>query len=297
MAEASPDFHWGKKMIKPFLRGLAAISMMTLSAVVSAGAQTAPSLNGQTLPDYTAPSAGLVGEIKAKGTIVNGIEAQNPPFEYIDNGKIVGFDIDITNKFAEHLGVKAEFIDTAWSGVIPSLYTKKFDMIWSAMTITEPRKQAVSFSKPYASDQVEFIVRAGETRIKEFKDLDGLVLGTQLNSAAEFQAKEMIKTAGIKVELKSFDSFQGAYLDLRNGNIDAVTSTQLNDRALFEANKGIFDVAFKLPIYNYVGVAIRQQDTDLLKEVNAFLDKMIASGELAELQKKWFGYVMDLPAQ
>ncbi len=297
MAEAALDFHWGKKMIKPFLRGLAAISMMTLSAVVSAGAQTAPSLNGQTLPDYTAPSAGLVGEIKAKGTIVNGIEAQNPPFEYIDNGKIVGFDIDITNKFAEHLGVKAEFIDTAWSGVIPSLYTKKFDMIWSAMTITEPRKQAVSFSKPYASDQVEFIVRAGETRIKEFKDLDGLVLGTQLNSAAEFQAKEMIKTAGIKVELKSFDSFQGAYLDLRNGNIDAVTSTQLNDRALFEANKGIFDVAFKLPIYNYVGVAIRQQDTDLLKEVNAFLDKMIASGELAELQKKWFGYVMDLPAQ
>lgn len=284
-------------MIKPFLCGLAAISMMTLSAVVSAGAQTAPSLNGQTLPDYTAPSAGLVGEIKAKGTIVNGIEAQNPPFEYIDNGKIVGFDIDITNKFAEHLGVKAEFIDTAWSGVIPSLYTKKFDMIWSAMTITEPRKQAVSFSKPYASDQVEFIVRAGEKRIKEFKDLDGLVLGTQLNSAAEFQAKEMIKTAGIKVELKSFDSFQGAYLDLRNGNIDAVTSTQLNDRALFEANKGIFDVAFKLPIYNYVGVAIRQQDTDLLKEVNAFLDKMIASGELAELQKKWFGYVMDLPAQ
>ena len=82
---------------------------------------------------------------------MNGIEAQNPPFEYIDNGAVVGFDIDITHKFAERLGVKAEFLDTAWSGVIPSLYTKKFDMIWSAMTITEPRKEAVSFSKPYAN--------------------------------------------------------------------------------------------------------------------------------------------------
>ena len=275
---------------------LAALSF-TLIAAGAAFAQTAPTLNGEALPAYEAPSSGLLDEIKARGKIVNGIEAQNPPFEYVDAGKIVGFDIDITNKFAESLGVEAEFIDTAWSGVIPSLYTKKFDMIWSAMTITEPRKQAVSFSKPYASDQVEFIVLAGNTDIKELKDLDGKVLGTQLNSAAEFQAKELIAEHNLNVELKSFDSFQGAYLDLKNGNVDVVTSTQLNNRVLFDANKGVYEVALKLPIYNYVGVAVRQQDKDLLDAVNAFLDKMIASGELAALQTKWFGYAMDLPKE
>jgi polar amino acid transport system substrate-binding protein len=279
-------------MMKSVLKKLAFISVAALGVAGPAAAQT---LNGEALPGYQAPSAGLLADIKARGTIVDGIEAQNPPFEYIDNGKIVGFDIDITNKFAESLGVKAEFVDTAWSGVIPSLYTKKFDMIWSAMTITEPRKQAVSFSKPYASDQVEFIVRAGEKGIKDIKDLDGKVLGTQLNSAAEFQAKELMKEYNLKFELKSFDSFQGAYLDLKNGNVDAVTSTQLNDRVLFEATKGVYEVALKLPIYNYVGVAVRQQDKDLVVTVDAFLDKMIASGELAALQKKWFGYVMDLP--
>lgn len=283
--------------MQSILTKIAAISFAAIVSTGSAVAQTAPSLNGEALPGYEAPTDGLLAEIKARGTIVNGIEAQNPPFEYIDNGTIVGFDIDITNKFAESLGVKAEFIDTAWSGVIPSLYTKKFDMIWSAMTITEPRKQAVSFSKPYASDQVEFIVRAGETGIKELKDLDGKVLGTQLNSAAEFQAKELIKEHNLNVELKSFDSFQGAYLDLRNGNVDAVTSTQLNNRVLFEANKGVYEVALKLPIYNYVGVAVRQQDKDLLDAVNAFLDKVTASGELAAMQEKWFGYVMDLPKE
>jgi polar amino acid transport system substrate-binding protein len=273
------------------------LAAMSVALIVGTGSSMAQTLNGEALPGYEAPSSGLLAEIKTRGTIVNGIEAQNPPFEYFDNGNIVGFDIDITNKFAETLGVKAEFIDTAWSGVIPSLYTKKFDMIWSAMTITEPRKQAVSFSKPYASDQVEFIVRAGETGIKELKDLDGKVLGTQLNSAAEFQAKELIKEHNLNVELKSFDSFQGAYLDLKNGNVDAVTSTQLNNRVLFEANKGVYEVALKLPIYNYVGVAVRQQDKDLLDSVNAFLDQMAASGELAALQKKWFGYVMDLPKE
>ena len=275
---------------------IAALSFGLLLAG-SAFAQTAPSLNGEPLPGYEAPGSGLLSEIKARGTIVNGIEAQNPPFEYIDAGKIVGFDIDITNKFAESLGVKAEFIDTAWSGVIPSLYTKKFDMIWSAMTITEPRKQAVRFSRPYASDQVEFIVLAGNTEIKELKDLDGKVLGTQLNSAAEFQAKQLVAENKLNVELKSFDSFQGAYLDLKNGNVDAVTSTQLNNKALFDANKGVYEVALKLPIYNYVGVAVRQQDKDLLDAVNGFLDTLIASGELTALQTKWFGYAMDLPKE
>ena len=136
-----------------------------------------------------------------------------------------------------------------------------------------------------------------DRRLGDLKDLDGKVLGTQLNSAAEFQAKQLMAENKLNIQLKSFDSFQGAYLDLKNGNVDAVTSTQLNDRVLFEANKGVYEVALKLPIYNYVGVAVRQQDKDLLDAVNAFLDKVIASGELAELQKKWFGYAMDLPKE
>ena len=272
-------------------------TLAILLGSVAAHGQTTPSLNGETLPGYTPPSEGLLAEIAARGTLINGIEAQNPPFEYVDNGAIVGFDIDITNLFAERLGVEAEFIDTAWSGVIPSLYTRRFDMIWSAMTITEPRKEAVSFSIPYASDKVEFIVAAGNDTYEDIMDFDGKVLGTQLNSAAEFQAQELIAEYDLDIELKSFDSFQGAYLDLRNGNVDAVTSTQLNNRNLFEANPGVFEVALELPIYNYVGVAVRQQDQDLLAEINAFLDDMKASGELAALQEKWFGYAMDLPTE
>lgn len=281
----------------PALKALGLSFLTLMAAPVMSTAQDAPSLNGTTLPQYAAPEGGLVAEIQSRGKIVNGIEAQNPPFEYVDNGEIVGFDIEITNLFAESLDVEAEFIDTAWSGVIPSLYTDKFDMIWSAMTITEPRKEAVSFSKPYASDKVEFIVQAGNTEITSLEDLNGKVLGTQLNSAAEFQAQQLIEEHDLDIELKSFDSFQGAYLDLRNGNVDAVTSTQLNNRVLFEANPGVYEVAIGLPIYNFVGVAIRKQDSDLLDAVNTFLDAKIASGELAALQEKWFGYAMDLPGE
>src|SRR2546426_3994412 len=129
------------------------LSGTTIQELPVASGGTPPTLNGKPLPEYAAPSGGLVAEIKKRGVIMNGMEAQNPPFEYIENGHIVGYDADLVERLAQKLGVKAENIDTAWSGVIPSLYTRKFDLIWSAMTITEPRKQAVNFSAPYGSDQ------------------------------------------------------------------------------------------------------------------------------------------------
>jgi polar amino acid transport system substrate-binding protein len=138
-------------------------------------------------------------------------------------------------------------------------------------------------------------VRKGDTRIKSVKDLADKVVGTQLNSAAELQAKELQTKQGIKYkELKSYDHFDGAYLDLANGNIDAATSTKLNDLALFKNKPKTYDVAIELPIFNYVAVATRKPDRDLAKAVEDVLTEMKKSGELAKLQKKWFGYAMDL---
>jgi polar amino acid transport system substrate-binding protein len=280
------------RLVPPLAALIAAFALAGMAG--SAQAQS-PTLNGEPMPDYAAPAPGVLAEIKASGKLVGGVEAQNPPFEYIENGKIVGFDIELSELFAAHLGVTFEPIDTAWSGVIPSLYVQKFDMIWSAMTITEPRKQAVTFSQPYASDQAEIIVRAGDTSIKTIEDLNGKTLATQLNSAAEHQAKEIIARYKLNTELKAFDHFDAAYLDLKNGNVDAVTSTKLNDRVLFEKMPGSFDVAVELPIFNYVAVATRKQDTDLSAAVDAFITELKTSGKLAELQTKWFGYAMELP--
>jgi polar amino acid transport system substrate-binding protein len=272
-------------------------TLLTLSLALFAGAAAAetPMLDGKAMPAYTSPEGGLQAEIKARGKLVGGVEAQNPPFEFIEGGRIVGFDIELSELFAESLGVTFEPVDTAWSGVIPSLYTGRFDMIWSAMTVTEPRKEAVTFSQPYASDQAELIVRAGDDRIRTIADLNGKILATQLNSAAEHQAKELIAAHGLDTKIRAFDHFDGAYLDLVNGNVDVVTSTKLNDRVLFEKMPGAFAVAIELPIFNYVAVATRKQDTEFSARIDAFLSELKASGKLAELQTKWFGYAMTLP--
>jgi polar amino acid transport system substrate-binding protein len=167
-------------------------------------------------------------------------------------------------------------------------------MILSSMTITDARKKAVNFSKPVGCDQVVWITKKGDTRITKPEDLNGMIVATQLNSAAETQAQDLEKTKNIKYnKLMSFDTFETAYLAVKNGQADIATSTKWNNIPLFNQQKDIYQVAFSLPIYNYVGIAIRMQDTDLLQMVNNMLDKEMANGELGNLQYKYYGYGMN----
>lgn len=280
------------------------VALVTASLIVAAcssggpaGSPTTYVLNGSPLPQYAAPDKGLLADIKARGVIFNGVNAANPPFESVDaNGEIVGYDIDLTEQFATYLGVHLSTVDTAWSGVIPSLYSRKFDMIWSAMSITTARKEAVNFSSPYAADQAIWITTASNTSVNTFEDLNGKKLCTQLNSAFESQAKEIIAAKGLQIELKSFDDFPTAYLALENGQCDAATSSTLNNLPLNASKPGVFRNAIVLDTANYVGIATRKPDTDLAGEIQKFLDEIKGNGKLKELQMKWFGEEMTLPA-
>lgn len=296
---------WKFKKTKYLLVIVSLLSIL-LTQCTTAPAETptevaaGPVVEATGLAEYKPAEGGLVEEIKQRGVIRNGVECQNPPGEYYDptTNECMGYSIELAQKLADKLGVKLEIVDTAWSGVIPSLYTKNFDLIWSSMTITEERKKAVEFSNPYGCDQVTWIVKKGDTSITKPADLDGKIVATQLNSAAELQAQELEASENIKYkELKSFDHFDGAYLSVTTGQTDIATSTAWNNIPLFKAQPDSFDVAFSLPIYNYVGVAIRKQDSDLTKVVNDLLKELEASGEMADLQYKYYGYAFNCGEQ
>jgi polar amino acid transport system substrate-binding protein len=243
--------------------------------------------------------ADILATIRQRGELINGVEAQNPPFEYIDQGKIVGYDVDVTNAIAKALGVKARIVDTAWSGIIPALYSKKFDVILSAMTVTDERMKQVNFSTPLASDQFIVFSRADDQRFKNFSDLAGATVGTQLNSASEQYLKAYATKHDVKFkELKLYDHYDEAFIDMKNKNIDAavtgIITGQLNFLKKFP---GQYQIAVRLPIYLYMSAAIRKEDADLLKSVNDAIAAMKKSGELDALQMKWFGFKMHLPDQ
>lgn len=238
----------------------------------------------------------VLEQIKQRGVIRNGIDCGNPPGEYYNpkTDSPAGFSVELSQMLADYIGVELELVETDWAGVIPSLYTKEFDFILSSMTITEERKNSVAFSNPYGCDQVCWIVRKDDKRISSPADLDGKIVTTQLNSASEIQAIEVEKEYGIKyAELKSFDYHDGAYREVAQGKADVATSTVWNNLALFDKVPNTYDVAFTLPYFNYVAVAVRQEDTELLEMINEFITSIQKSGELADLQEKYYGYGMD----
>lgn len=257
----------------------------------------------------TAVGLGATGSARAdtlstareRGRLIVGMEAAFVPFEFVEDGKIVGFDVDLANAFTESLGIKAEFIDTALAGVIPALYAGKFDCIISGMTITAERAEKVIFSVPYADASSAVLIRKGDDRIKSAADLSGKILGVQLGGATvgileTFDAR--LKEAGGEglAEIKQYDHNPEAYEDLVNGRVDAVANSLVSlmivmrdmpDR--FEIVEGISDIPA------YFGMAFRQEDTALRDAANDHLRAMKADGSLADLQLKWFGRTMTVP--
>src|SRR2546427_9654852 len=175
-----------------------------------------------------ATASGLtLGDIKGSGKLRIGVEAAYVPFTFRKEGKIVGYDVDLADIFCESLGVKPDIVDTAWAGVIPSLYAKKFDMIMSAMTYTAERLQRVGFSIPYAAASQALLIRAAdEGSIKGLNDLSKKVVGIKLGSPGEVLAKkqsEQVKaaTGAGFAEIKIFTEHPAAYLSLAQHKVDA----------------------------------------------------------------------------
>jgi polar amino acid transport system substrate-binding protein len=261
-----------------------------------------------------AGAAGLVGlsavrparadtmdEVKKRGTLVVGMEVAYVPYESFKDGKIIGYDPDIVAEIMPKLGVKAQLVDTAWNGIIPALYAKKFDCIVSAMTITKERAEKVLFSMPYADASNVMFLRADETRIKSGEDLSGKVIGVQLGSAAAVISKtfeDKMKAKGLPgyKEVKQYEHYPEAYQDLLNKRVDAVVNSKstlmvvMNDApGKFKMMPGISDVTA------YFGMAFRKEDTTLHAFFNTQLAEMKKDGRLAKLQTKWFGGVMETP--
>ena len=108
----------------------------------------------------TEKPAGDLGTI-TEGTIVVGSDTAFPPFENVESGTTVGFDVDLMNAIGEKLGVTVEFKSYKFDALITGVQAgTEFDMIASAMTITEERKQSIDFSDPYINSNQSLTVRA-----------------------------------------------------------------------------------------------------------------------------------------
>lgn len=242
----------------------------------------------------------LLAEIKKRGKVVVGTEAAYAPFEFMENGKIVGYGSDILSEVIKNLNVEMEQLDTPFSGILPGLEEKKFDFIATAIVFTNERNEKFGLTMPIGEASLTISKRKNDDSIKSLDDLNGKIVGCVGSTPAvtqmeKFDAEQKaLGKEGLK-EIKIYQGHPDHFVDLKNGRVDAVAQAMPVALVTIKAEPDVYEMLSTIGDKRYVTWATRKEDQDLLNFLNEEIEKLKKSGKLAELQQKWFGTTWDLP--
>ncbi|MBP3464646.1 MAG: transporter substrate-binding domain-containing protein [Angelakisella sp.] len=242
------------------------LSAMLLLAMAACGEQS------QT-PDDTQEPAVL--HMATEGTF--------PPYEYYDNGQLVGIDIEVAGAIAEKLGMKLETTDIAFDSIIPGVQAGKYDIGMAGVTVSEDRLQQVNFSDSYATGVQVVIVKEGG-KVQSLDDMADAIIGTQSGTTGFIYASSDFGDDHVKSFTKTTDAVEA----LKNGQVDCVLLDNAPAEALVDANPdaglSILETAYTVEDY---AIAINKENTDLQAKINAALAELVADGTLQSIIDKY----------
>ncbi len=248
-----------------------------------------------------AATAATISDIQDRGSLIVGTEAAYEPYEFIQDGKIVGYGEDILQYMTKKLGVSLNQMNLPFQGLLPGVLARKFDFVATSVGITEARAKKVAFTVPIGEVRSLLVVRKDNATIQHPADIAGKIVGTQMGSLAQpaiqdFNKDLMAKGNAGYSDLKLYQTYPDVSVALANGTIDV---------GVLPSNVLAIEMRQKPDAYRIVGdVGERKllawvthpQDKEIRAFINDTIAEMKANGKLAELQKKWFGETMDLPA-
>ena len=165
----------------------------------------------------------VLEEIKKRGSLRVGMSTFVPWAMRDKKGDLIGFEIDVATRVAEDMGVEVEFVPTAWSGIIPALIAKKFDVIIGGMSIKPGRNLTVNFTVPYAHSGQQMVASlelAEGFEVADFNASDVTIAcrrgATPCNAAQDLFPK---------ASLARFDDDAQAFQEVVNGNAHAMISS------------------------------------------------------------------------
>ena len=223
--------------------------------------------------------------VKNTGIMKVGFCAQYPPFESKNetSGQFEGFDVDLGKALAAELGVKAEFVDAEWQGLLAGLKKGDYDMLITCMSKSETRGENVNFSDVYYELPDVIVVRKDDTAIQGRADLQDKIVGVQVGSGSEQLAdsmKEQFK------EIKRYNYNPEAFTDLKFKRIDAVLVGYAYVVQQMKTDPSYKIVGEPLAQAEIVVVLPKGADT-LTAELNSALKKIKENGTYQQIKETW----------
>ena len=263
---------------------LAAVAL--LAACGSSPTTTPPAGSAKVSPP---PSS----ELFTAGTLTIGSDVSYPPQEFFPVGSLVadGFDIDIGKALATAMGLNFAVVNTPFDGIIPALNSKKFDIMVSAMTITDTRKTAVDFIPYFVAGESFVVAKNSALNLTKLSDLCGHKVAAESGTAELDEANGLNKAgapcANNKVKVTTFQKDTEALVELKKGNVEihftdspVAAYEVLQDSSNLKLSGGIIEVAPE-------GIALRKNDPALENPVTAAFNQIKTDGTYASILAKW----------
>lgn len=244
----------------------------------------APSAKGLTIKD---------------GTLTVGVDDTYPPMEFQDEktGETVGFDIDLAKALAEELGLKTEFVSTAWDSIFIGLDTAKYDVIMSSVSMTNERLPNFEFTKPYLANGQVIVVKPGDESIKTPADLAGKKVGVQFQTTSDVACQKHLET--VKFDLVQYDSIDLAFLAMRSGNVECIVVDMAVAIDYAAKYPDMYVISSAALTNEPISICIKKGNTKLRDAMQAALDNVIKDGKLSQISVKWLGkdYTQNIDTQ
>lgn len=224
-------------------------------------------------------------QVQQAGVLKIGTEGTYAPFTFHDaSGALVGFDVEIGQAVAEHLGVKPEFVEGPWDGLIAGIDANRYDVVINQVGINAERQAKYDFSEPYIASKAALVVRDDNADIASFEDLSGKKSAQSLTSnfgkLAESFGAELVGTEG----------FDQSIALVIQGRADATINDSLS---FFDFKKQQPDAPVKVVATaadaDFSGVILAKGKPELLAAINEALAAIKADGTYAEISQKYFG--------
>lgn len=233
-------------------------------------------------------------QYKSEKSITIGFDNTFVPMGFKDkSGKTTGFDIDLANAVFSEYGIKVKWQPINWDLKETELKNGKIDLIWNGYSITNERKEKVSFSNTYMKNE-QVLVTKKTSNITSFSEMKGKTLGAQSGSSGydTFISNPTILKDIVKdKDATQYETFTQALIDLKNNRIDGLLIDKVYANYYLE-KEGVLN-QYNIIKSDYPGedfaVGARKSDKILINKIDKAFKKLYQTGKFQEISNKWFG--------
>lgn len=246
---------------------------------------------GDTVSGNTSNSL-LPKSIVDRGALRVATAAAYPPDQFVDEStkEVTGWSPELLREVAKRLGVKVEFTDMDFAGILPGVQSGKFDIGSSSFAVTDERTKAADFIT-YSQTGDTLLVAKGNPKGLEFDKLCGTPVGVTKGSVSDFAAQEVSKKCvdggAKKLDIQAFPNQNGAILALDAGRVDSVVASLTVNAYLAQKSNNKFDATGKVLSTRTVGYAVRKDSDQLANALLTSLKAMKDDGTYDAILKKW----------